>query len=346
MVTAKDVAKLANVSISTVSRVLNGKSTISKETREKVLDAAQQLGFQPNRLAQALITGRSSSIGLLVPELSDPIFAEIALGIEERARENNYTVILCNTDDRIEREHAYLNMLLAHRADGVVIVSGAASNRYINKSDILEEFRKSGSSVFLVNREPREGFTSVMVNYERAMYNAATHLLKQGKRKIAYLLGAPHLWNSKQKLAGYRRALSEWGVDFDPRLMTISGFYKELGTKAFADILDSGIKVDGLLCENDLVGIGVLEEMKKRGMKSPDDIAIVGFGNTYLCEIVEPTLSSVGYNGRELGRGVGSLMISSLANASEAAPVTMSYETKLVVRATSCITGGGEIEKA
>lgn len=347
MVTAKDVAKLANVSISTVSRVFSQKPGVAEGTKNKVLDAAKELGFQPNRIAQALITGRLNSIGLLVPDISNPVFAEIALGVEQRAREDNFTVILCNTDDRIEREHAYLDMLLGYRAEGVILVGDAASRRNTTKSDILENFRQSGRQILLVNREPKPGFSSVLVDYEKAMYDATVHLLKQGRTKIGYLLGAPHLWGSKQRLSGYGKALSQWGIEFRQDLIQVGGFHRDVGAKAFAALVDSRTeKIDGLLCENDLMAIGALSEIKKRQIKVPEDLAVVGFGNTYLCDLVEPSLTSIGYDAYDMGRGIGNLMITFQADEKRgSSPVTLLYDPKMTVRASSDVNERGELPR-
>lgn len=336
MVTLKDVAEAAGVSISTASRALRGKA-VAPKTRARVEKVAQQLGFSPNVLAQGLATQKTRTLGLLVPDITNPVFSDIAFGLESYLRDEDYTLILCNTDDRSDRERAYLRMLLSRRVDGIVMASSAAdSSDTCSRTELL---CNASCPVVLVNCEPITGLHAMLVNAERAAYLATEHLAKQGRKHIVSLQGSDAFWFSRIRLNGYTKALSDYGLAGSETTL-VGCFRRETAAKAFGELIDSRESIDGIICDNDLMAIGVLQEAKRRGIGIPDDVAVVGSGNTSLCELVEPALSSVGYDNVILGKEVGRLIID--IAESDRPPFVISYEPTLTARASSTASGDSE----
>jgi len=298
MVTIKDVARRAGVSVTTVSRVLNNSPhPISPETRRKVLEAVAELGFCPNAAARSLQLNETRTIGLMLPDVANPYYSGIVRGIEDVAHQEGYTVILCNTDRSRERTLEYLRVLREKRVDGVIFMGGgvvedAKEDRFFQQEDIPTVVigRHSGT------------FPSVQIDNIEAAKRAVEHLLKRGYREIACIAGPPSSTTSRDRLTGYCQALAENGLKYEPSWVVHADFTPGGGYKAVQELLrKSKFKPAALLVHNDLMAVGAIKALTDEGLAVPQDIAVVGFDDIPLASYVLPRLTTVRVPVYELG---------------------------------------------
>lgn len=294
--TLNDVAKRANVSKQTISRVINNKDDVAPATRQRVLEAIRELGYQPNALARSLVTSKTRVIGLSVPNIDQPFFPQMARGIEDAANEDDYSVFLCNVGGDPEREMRALQRLRGHRVAGVISFNSHMTD------EMVERVTGGHFPVLLINREaPDVRGAVIWPGYEDGGYLATRHLIGLGRRAIVFL-GLERESNvDADKLRGYQRALSNAGIQFDPELVVLPEFRRtrsfhdliQGGYAAMDQIVERGLHFDGVFASNDLTAIGALRFAADRGIGVPSDVAIIGFGGSDVAGIVTPSLSTV-----------------------------------------------------
>jgi LacI family transcriptional regulator len=295
--TINDVARLAGVSITTVSHVINGTRFVSEDLRKRVADAMQTLNYQPNSLARSLRMGLSKSIGLIVPDISNLFFAEIARAIEDAGYQHGYSVILCNTDDDPQKEATYVDVLRAKQVDGVIFISAGGISEGVNK--LLE----AHIPMVVIDREiPNIAADIVLVDNLQGGYLAARHLIETGHRRIACIAGPSDLTPSNQRLVGYQRALVEASLDCDERLVVRGDFHAETGYKAALDLLQIDPRPTAIFACNDMMAIGALHAAYALKIRVPEDLAIVGFDDIELVSYVYPPLTSMAQPKQEIGK--------------------------------------------
>lgn len=294
----KDVAEHARVSVSTVSYVLNDSGPVAADRRERVLDAVRVLEYSPNESARSLKRRSASTIGLVVPELTNQFFALVAEGVQKAAAERDVLVVLCVPDatDRTESDHAKL--LRGQRLDGVVYLSGTGSL----PTSILD-LSRSGPLVLVDEQIPGFDLPAVVCDSRKGAREVATHVLGSGHRRIAVIGGPSALWTAQQRLAGYREAAAAAGLDPD-EIPVFVGDYRqdsgfELATKAL-DVPDAE-RPTALVCANDMMAIGALEHCKATGIRVPQDVSIVGFDDLPISALLTPRLTTVSQPAREMG---------------------------------------------
>ncbi|HET7560388.1 MAG TPA: LacI family DNA-binding transcriptional regulator [Limnochordia bacterium] len=326
--TIKDVARRAGVSISTVSLVFNQKGSVSHATRERVYEAAKALGYRPNSVARSLVTRRSRSVGLVIPELTDPYFLEIAKGASRTAVERGYALLLVDTDRDVQKEEAAIAALGQQQA-AALILAGAG----VGGSGELTQFAADGRAVVVIGRSDLP-FAAVAVDNVAAGALPGAHLLTRGRRRIAYIDGPPGLTTTADRLAGLRTALSEGGVELRPDHIETGDFTLD-GGYAAAKALLARITPDAVAVANDQMAIGVLKAVRECGLRVPDDVAICGIGDIPTAAFTEPPLTTVALPLRELGRRA---MLSALRlTGEEAVPADdgAPLAVQLVVRAST-----------
>lgn len=331
MPTLKDIAKETGVSVSTASRALRSMNS-SSEVIQRVKEAAERLNYTPNFIAQGLVTKTTKTIGLVIPDITNPYFADLALGLETYLREINWTLILCNSDDYLEREELYIKSLISRRVEGIIIASTAIRNRKTNR--IKDLTKSSECPVIAINSQPMRGLYTVQVDSEACGYIATKHLLDAGRKRIAYMVGSQTLWKSKKRVIGYQRALKEHGVK-DAEICIEGGFRLDEASKSFGKLIDQGKSIDGIACESDVMAVGIINECRKRGIEVPGKIGVVGSGLTNLCRISTPSITSIGIDGNFLGKEVGKLIISAING--DVTPLYTSYEPQLRIMESSVI---------
>jgi len=292
MVRLKDLAQLANVSVMTVSKALRDEPDVSSATKQRVKLLAQQMGYVPDSSAQGLRTKTTKLFGLVIPATTNPIYARIVFAIEERAHELGYDILLAHTHNKPEREEVCLRHLLSRRVDGLFI---SPVYRYEAEARIYQEIRTRATPAILLGPPAPfcRSFASIEIEELIASYNVTQHLLKLGHRRIAYLTGPPAAPWAHERFEGYRRALREAGIEVDDKLVFQAGNTIEEGTKATLQFLNENCRATAVQAVSDLVAIGCAETLISQGMRIPEDISLVDFGNVLAAEYFRVPLTTV-----------------------------------------------------
>ncbi|MFJ5965279.1 catabolite control protein A [Bacillus sp. NPDC093026] len=288
-VTIYDVAREANVSMATVSRVVNGNPNVKPTTRKKVLEAIDRLGYRPNAVARGLASKKTTTVGVIIPDISSVFYSELARGIEDIATMYKYNIILSNSDQNTDKELHLLNTMLGKQVDGIVFMGG-------NITDVhVEEFKRSPVPIVLAASVEEQGKTpSVNINYEQAIYDSVQLLVEKGHKRIAFVSGPlSEPINSVRKLAGYKRALEEAGIAFDDRLVAEGDYSYDSGIEAIANLLEQSDRPTAVIAATDEMALGVIHGAQDRGVSIPEDLEIIGFDNTRLSLMVRPQLTTV-----------------------------------------------------
>ncbi|MBQ4842395.1 catabolite control protein A [Bacillus safensis] len=288
-VTIYDVAREANVSMATVSRVVNGNPNVKPTTRKKVLEAIDRLGYRPNAVARGLASKKTTTVGVIIPDISSIFYSELARGIEDIATMYKYNIILSNSDQNTDKELHLLNTMLGKQVDGIVFMGG-------NITDVhVEEFKRSPVPIVLAASVEEQAQTpSVNINYEQAIYDSVQLLVEKGHKRIAFVSGPmSEPINSVRKLAGYKRALEEAGIAFDDTLVAEGDYSYDSGIEALAHLLEQSDKPTAVIAATDEMALGVIHGAQDRGVSIPEDLEVIGFDNTRLSLMVRPQLTTV-----------------------------------------------------
>jgi len=295
--TAKSVAELADVSTTTVSRVLNGHNdSISVETQKRVFAAATRLRYRPSSLAVALRRGYTRTVGLIVPDISDAYFHQIARGLEDAAQKAGYTVILLNTDRIAEKERAGVQVLYDQNVDAIVFAGGG-----VDDDAHLTDLPWEHMHVVTVGPH-RLPFPSIRVDDVATIEMAVDHLFDQGCTRILCIAGQSNWLINQERAQGYSRALAKHRVSYDPTLVVTASFTVESGYESMLSALDSGVRFDGVVAFNDNTAIGAMKALAEHGIDVPRDVAVVGCDDIAIASLVSPRLSSVSFPQYEFGR--------------------------------------------
>ncbi len=327
-----DVAREAGVSPQTVSRALNNKGEISTETRERVLHTVHSLGYRPNTLARGLVTHKTFALGLVVPDIANPFFAEVARGAEDAARKAGYSLFFCNAIEDPGRELDALRTLEAQRVDGILLCSSRLADEQ------LAAMLKRLPPIVLANREPvLAGMHSVCIDDERGARTAVEHLVRTGHRRIGLLAGPAASYSGRCRARGYQAALAEAGLPFEPNLIVPGAPYLEDGCATATRLLKEQPGTDALLCYNDLVAVGALQACASLGLRVPDDVAVIGFDDIPLAALVTPPLTTLRSNRRGLGQELVRLMLQTL-DACRGGCENIVLTSDLIIRASAPAT--------
>ncbi len=325
--TIKQVAILARVSIKTVSRVINGEEYVHDDTRRRVTRAIRRLNYRPNALARSLVTRRSRSIGLVIADIVNPFFPPLVRAVEDAAAARGYNVILCDTDEDATRERAVISVLLEKQVDGLILCASRVPSGY------LKGLAGEGVPLVLVNRvlaHPRAA--AVVVDGAEGGRRATTHMLDLGHRRIAYLAGPAGSFSHRSRLRGYREALATRKIVFDPSLVAGGIASIAAGRQAMAALLDLKRPPSAVFAFDDLMAIGAIEEVHRRGCRVPEDVAIVGFDDIDLAAFVDPPLTTVAQPKAEMGRLAALRLLEMVENSSPPRARTMTLTPELVIR--------------
>jgi LacI family transcriptional regulator len=327
-VSIRDVAAAAGVSVATVSRVLSPASAtvpIRKETRDRVQRAIDELGYLPNDLARALLHHRTSAIGLVVPDISNPYYPPLVRGVEDVASSKGYRVVLCNTDRNPEKISGYLDTLVKTRVDGIVVAGGGWAD-VPDHTAVLGTYR---TRLVAVGRHDT-AHPSVRIDNVAASRGAAEHLLGLGHRRIAFLGGPASSTTVQDRASGYREALEAAGVAGSEELVGYGEFTEESGYAMTQELLGRDRAPTALLCANDRIALGAYAAAADAGRSVPGELSVVGFDDTPIARYVRPTLTTVAIPTYEMGRVAMRLLLAQLEGSS--APELETMPTRLVVR--------------
>lgn len=295
MATIKDVAKMAGVSTSTVSRALSGNAPVDKHTKERVMAAVRELNYKPNVLAKGLKEGRTKAVGLILPNIGNPIFPSVARGVEDIARQRGYTVILCNTDEDRDIEIEYINKLKNRWVDGFIFATAGKDARHIL------ELKADDVPVVLLVRNIDYKVDAVVIDNFKASYRATKYLLELGHRDIALINGNPKLSLYSERLEGYKKALVDSGITIDESLIVRGIEGMEEAYIATKELFKGGVSPDAILATSDPKAYGIMGALKERGLSIPEDIALMGFDNLEMSRFMDPPLTTVSQPWYEMG---------------------------------------------
>jgi LacI family transcriptional regulator, galactose operon repressor len=331
-VTIKDIAEKAKISYPSVSRALSGKPGVSRKTREKVLKIAKEMNYQPNALARSLVQNRTSTIGLIIPDILNPYFPEIAKGVEDEAHSKDLSVFLCNSDWDGVREGEYINQLIANRVDGIIIFPTSSGN-------ISEIRRKAGRNlpvVILGASLAEDVSVSISIDNVLGAELSVVHLLNRNYRKLAFIGGKAGLSSVEDRLNGFKKAHEKFGLTVQDEMIVKSGFTFESGYTSMNNLLDQKRKPDAVFAENDVIALGVIQALRTRGLKVPEDIAVSGFDDIPMASMAGIDLTTVRQPKYEMGKMAVSELYSILQGESDLnVNKRLVLEPKLIVRKTS-----------
>lgn len=294
----KDVAKLAGVSISTVSRVLNDKTCVNEETKKRVMQAVEQTNYRPNILSKSLKMGRSNTICLMVSTIRNPIFSQIAQGVEDTARKSGYIVVLCNTDEDDAREREYVENMKTRWVDGFIVCSAVDSSNYFYR------LREDGFPIVMVSRfteEDKSRIDTVGVNNYQAAYDAVMYLIRCGRKRIALACGNEALYLYRERYRGYCDALKDAGFTYDERLVMWEADTNENFYYMAKEMLCLEMPPDAFFAASDPIAFTVMHAVHDMHLRIPEDVAVLGFDNVSLSEMMEPPLTTVAQPLYEMG---------------------------------------------
>jgi|SRR5579859_7703959 len=309
MANMKDIAKLAGVSLGTVSHVLNDSAGVREPLRQRVLQAVQSVGYQPSQLARALRRDNTNMIGMIIPDITNPFFPAVVRGAEDVAFSNGYRLVLCNTDNDHSKELVHLNELRTYLPAGLIVIPS-------NFSDLTaqaESYRRAGTGVVCIDRLPKNwSGDSVTADNEEGAYNATRCLLQMGHTKLAVITGPLHLTNAKERLNGFKRAVREARLQLSPEYVQETSFDKSGGHSKALVLLRLIPRPTAIFAENDMMALGALLAIREAGLRCPEDVSLMGFDDLELAETTNPSLSSVSQSGYQLGTTAARILLDRL----------------------------------
>jgi len=331
MTTMKDVAKLANVSVTTVSHVINGTRYVSPELTKRVNEAIEELNYRPDPIAQGLSKGKSQTIALVVSDIVNPFFPQVARGVEDCVRENEFSLILTNTDENPDQEKKNLSLLKSKRVDGFII--SPTRNGRSNLKPLIDE----GLPVVCIDRKVT-GLPVDQVYSDNASgaYEATAHLIDQGHENIGIILEFTDISSFADRLEGYKNALRDNGIRVKDDYIKKSGLEVEGACASTETLLDENPEVTAIFSTNDLITEGVLSVFKKRNVKCPEEMALVGFDDPEWATSFNPSITSVSQQPYEMGYRAATKLFKKINDGGKDwSPEKIELETRLEIRESS-----------
>lgn len=321
-----DIARESGVSYSTVSRTLSGYEFVKASTREKVLAAAEELGYVPNQQARSLAGGPSNLIGVLVPTLSNGYINQILHGIDDELTKSNYNLILYTTNRHLGKEAKYVATIMNGAADGLLLVVPFISDPY------LEALRKQDFPYVLIDQaDQTEQSAVVNATNRQGAYEATRYLIELGHRRIAFLAGLPQLNSAVERFEGYKAALAEYGIPLRDEYIAQGEFQMGVGHQTAQKLLALADTPTAIFAANDLSALGTMEALREQNLRIPEDISVIGFDDILQSSISYPKLTTVRQPLTQMGREAVIMLLKHLENpALEMCQVTL--ETQLIIR--------------
>lgn len=288
-VTIYDVAREASVSMATVSRVVNNNPNVKPQTRKKVFEAIERLGYRPNAVARGLASKKTTTVGVVIPDISNAIFAEVARGIEDIANMYHYNIILCNADKKKDKEIRVINTLLEKQVDGLLFMGGAVTE------DHIQAFKTSSVPIVLcATTDEGDNYPSVDIDHIGAAEDAVSTLIQNGHRHIAMISGTlQDASNGFARFQGYKNALEKAGIPFNEDLVRIGNYRYESGLEVTHHFLETQDKPTAIFAANDEMAIGAIHAIQDKGLRVPEDISVISVDNVRMASMVRPLLSTV-----------------------------------------------------
>ena len=325
-ITMQDVSQEAGVSLMTVSRVINGKDDVSIDTRNRVMQVIEKLNYRPSSIARGLATQRTGTLGVVVPDISNPFFASLVRSSEDEAYAKNYSVFLGNTNEEQEREIAVLQLLEDNQVDGLILCSSRLDDEVLSVS--LEHF----ASVVLVFRE-KIGANVGAVTLDDVMGGqlAIEHLIRSGHRNIGLISGPVRSLSTKGRFEGYQKALKAADIPVNHNWIRNCHPTIEVGQETALELLKNNPEITALFCHNDLIAVGALQACLQLGLSVPDNVAIIGYDDINLAALVTPSLTTIHIPIVEIGARAIQMLLEQMSDAS-VEPTQTYFQPQLIVR--------------
>lgn len=305
-VTIKDIAKKANVSIATVSRVINNKSEgVGPKTRERILKIIKESNYYPSRIARGMVTKKTNILGLILPDISNPFFPDLVRGVEDTACNYGYNLVLCNSDRNSDKEEAYIRVLKENNAAGIIYTS-VVKRKENNIKMLLENkvpFVIMDRSINISN------VPKIYTDNIYGMHEMVEHLIHNQHQCIAYISGPKYNSSADQRLEGYKMALKEAGISISPDVIMEGDYSINSGMACMKSLLKTGINFTAVTCANDLMAVGALEVLKSKNIKVPEEISITGYDDIEMATYTSPKLTTVVQPKYEIGCEAAGLLI-------------------------------------
>jgi len=336
-VTIYDLARKLNVSIATVSRALKDDPVVSKKTKKKIFDLAEEMGYRYNHFARNLREQRTYTIGVIVPRLNSYFMSTVIAGIESVANNEGYTLIISQSSESAGKEVDSAKTMFNNRVDGL-LVSLAYETGDLSHFD--QFIKKNVPLIFFDRVADHPEFTSVLIDNRKGAYESTSHLIAQGCKRIVHITATPKRNVYVDRLAGYKQALADHQLPFDEKYILINNLSQEAGAQAANSILQMNPLPDAIFATNDNCAVGCLLALKKAGLRIPQDIAFVGFNNDPVSIVVEPNLTTINYPGYKMGEMAATSLINHLNGVNSiSATNTILLRSELNIRASSLKAG-------
>ena len=334
--TLKEIAETLGISITTVSKALKNYSDVSEKTRKAVIALAEELSYTPNSFAVNLRTKESKTIGLIIPEVVHHFFSNVINGIIAETEKKGYLVIILQSNESLELEKKQVALLINKRVDGIIM---SLSNESNNDFHIKEILRKEIPFVQFDKISKLISSSKVIINDQKAAMEAVQHLIDKGCKKIAHIRGPENPQNAIDRFIGYKKALEKNGIPYDSKLVySCKNVTFEEGIEFAKQIVDEHPDVDGIFVITDLVAVGVLAYFNEKGIQVPNQIAVIGFSNWFMSQVITPKLSTVDQPSYEMGVAAFSLLLEEMICRKDGKvfiPRTIELETSIIERDSS-----------
>lgn len=332
-VTIYDLAKKLNISIATVSRALKDDPVVSKKTKKKIFDLAEEMGYRSNHFARNLRNQRTETIGVIVPRLNSYFMSTVIAGIESVANSEGYNLIISQSSESEQKEKMNAKTMFNNRVDGLLVSLSYETN---DLSHFDQFIRKNIPIIFFDRGEEHDNFTNVLIDNRKAAYEATKHLIEQGCKRIVHITANPKRNVYIDRLNGYKQALAENNIHFNDENLIIGNLSLEAGIEAAETILKMKSLPDGVLVANDNCAVGCMLALKQAGIRIPADIAFVGFNNDPVSKVIEPNLTTINYPGYEMGEVASQNLINHLNGTYPIHSTnTIVLRSELIIRASS-----------
>jgi len=332
-VTIYDLAKKLNISIATVSRALKDDPVVSKKTKKKIFELAEEMGYRSNHFARNLRNQRTQTIGVIVPRLNSYFMSTVIAGIESIANSEGYNLIISQSSESEEKEKMNAKTMFNNRVDGLLVSLSYDTN---DLSHFDQFIRKNIPIIFFDRGEQHDNFTNVLIDNRKAAYEATRHLIQQGCNRIVHITAKPKRNVYVDRLDGYKQALAANNIECSDENLIIGNLSLEAGIEAAETILKMNPLPDGVLVANDNCAVGCMLALKQAGIRIPEDIAFVGFNNDPVSKVIEPNLTTINYPGYEMGEVTARNLISHLNGTYPIHSTnTIVLRSELIIRASS-----------
>ena len=309
-VTIKDIAKKADVSVTTVSRVLNNKPDVGDDTRARILRLIEDMNYNPNSVARGLVMQKTHTIGLIIPDISNPFFPQIARAIEDKAQEHGYSVIFFNTDNHLEREKKAVELFKSKQVDGLIV------SLSLGNEEILKELKASNYPVVQIDRSVlNNSYPLVSIDNKNSAYQIVEYMLKKGYRKIAHISGDLNTTTARERLEGYKKAISDYGIEINEDYIIEGDYTQHSGFEAVKKLLKLKDRPTAVFAANDLSAAGVYKALFAADLKIPEDMAVAGHDDIGIASLLRPELTTMRQPKYSLGERAVSVLLKMINNS-------------------------------